>query len=398
MKILFRGSALAALFTISFSLQSYLAVVTSPVADLLHQPMSILKEQYKNGYSYAFMPIHYEMPNMCPRGHQLRANDIVNVVGALNDEVKVQISSFFYLRQNSTIPQQSYWMRKKDLIALDDLPAETPHHVCIPKPIKINEAITEAITLAQPWHDAKTDTLFSAGTRFAASDSDKKRHHIYVFDPSKKQYGISPCPRDLCVQPSSTNLKERRAQMISLVRSWSANKHGFIPYAWGGCSISKKINYPQAQTKILECTNGESITYYEWPGKSESPKTGIDCSGLILLAAQSVGIPYFCKNSYTVETTLRPVTQKEPLEIGDIIWIRGHVMLVADLEKNTLIEARGYEHGYGKVHEIPLSEEFKGITRYDDLIAAYENNQPIERFDKYGNIVSTIQIKLFKLA
>ena len=119
---------------------------------------------------------------------------------------------------------------------------------------------------------------------------------------------------------------------------------------------------------------------------------------MIARAAQMCEIPYFCKNTTTIERCLTPLSKDNKPIPGDIIWIPGHVMVIADLANNTLIEARGYKHGYGKVHEIPLNEEFKGINTYHDLINAYHNNKAIIRLDRNGNEQETIiNLKLLQL-
>jgi hypothetical protein len=406
MKIIIYALVLATALTARGTTLPYFAVVTSPVADLVFQPMRELKHHYKKGYSYEQIAISCKTEGhslyACPRAHQLRANDLVKVLEETQDEVRIHVPSFFYLRKHSTIAQQNYWMRKKDIIALNDLPSCAPEQPCIPKPIVINTPIPHSVTLAQPWYDKETQTLFSAGTRFASSGSDELNYHIFVFDPSLKRYVASSCPIAQCVETPAAHLKDRRTQMIALIRSWIADDDddAFIPYAFGGASIIKKVHSKHAAHEHkIQLTNGEPAIYYEWPTvKHQTPKIGVDCSGLILLAAHSTGIPYFCKNSYTALATLRPVSAEEPLEVGDVIWVRGHVMIVADLEKNTLVEARGYEHGYGKLQEIPICEQFKGITTYAQLIACYENKQPVDRIDKDGNTRDIVQIKLLKLA
>jgi predicted DNA-binding protein YlxM (UPF0122 family) len=43
---------------------------------------------------------------------------------------------------------------------------------------------------------------------------------------------------------------------------------------------------------------------YEYEKDIYSPKSGFDCSGLILPAAQICGIPYFCKNTAIIPHTI----------------------------------------------------------------------------------------------
>jgi hypothetical protein len=126
---------------------------------------------------------------------------------------------------------------------------------------------------------------------------------------------------------------------------------------------------------------------------------GFDCAGLILRAAQCCGIPFFFKNSTTIAHYMRPLQPNETIEEGDILWIYGHVMVVADIRRNTIVEARSHYHGFGKVHEIPLHQEFKGMNTFEDLRKAFFNKQGLERLDASGNVVQKItQFKILKFS
>ena len=65
-------------------------------------------------------------------------------------------------------------------------------------------------------------------------------------------------------------------------------------------------------------------------------------------------------------------------------------MAVADICRGTVIEARHYSQGYGKVHEIPLNKVFKGINSYQELFGAMQKGTPLERLDSKGNVVQKI--------
>jgi hypothetical protein len=382
----------------------YQAVVISPVADLFMYPMSDISKSYKNGLTYEEIPIS-GTPATCPRLHQLLANEKVLVLKEIGDEVKIQIPNLVCVLKNGS-RLSGYWMRKKDLMPLSNIPHA---HEVIPESISMeNPAPDHSVTLAQPWLEPLTNTHFSAGTRFLSPGREIKKYIIAVFDPMQKRYVKALCPIKKCVASPAKDLETQRKQMIALLRSW-ISKRQKVPYAFGGCSVRSLIpESSHAREKLMDLANGESEPYYEWPGKEhEYPKTGLDCSNLILLAAHMCGIPYECKNSLAALTLLRPVTPQNSLEIGDIIWIDKHLMVVAHLERNTLIEARSYESGYGRVHEIPLHEEFNGIKTYEQLMDCYLNNTDIERLNKDGSIAkkelpdgsiqSTVQVKLLKL-
>ncbi len=254
---------------------------------------------------------------------------------------------------------------------------------------------SHSVTIAQPWFEPITQTHFSAGTCFAC---DRNRREIWVFNPTTKEYSKTACPTHLCMPLPSQDFSTQRKQMLALLRSW-ITQEDFVPYAFGGCSVRTKIQKSATViAKEMTLNQGDPVRYYEWPGtQNECPKTGLDCSNLILLSAQMCGIPYICKNSLAAVTFLRPVTAENSLEIGDIIWIDKHLMVVADLGRHTLIEARGYDSGYGKVQEIPLHEMFKDIKTYDQLVDCYLKKTEIERLNKDGGVQATVQVKLLKL-
>src|SRR5205814_4688733 len=135
-------------------------------------------------------------------------------------------------------------------------------------------------------------------------------------------------------------------------------------------------------TTIKEVTktgqNGD-YSFYEHERDTQSPKNGFDCSGVILRAAQIAGIPYFCKNTTTIAQCLTPLKSEQQLREGDLILIKGHVMIVSDITKNLLIEARSYGHGYGKLHEISIDQVFEGIETYKDLCDAYYEKKVVKR-------------------
>jgi hypothetical protein len=390
--------------TIQAAEPPYEAVVISPVADLFMHPMSELSKKYENSLTYEEIPIS-GTPTTCPRLYQLLANEKVTVIKERGEEVNVKIPNIICVLKNGS-RLSSYWMRKKDLMPLRNIPHA---HEVIPESISPeNPAPAHCVTLAKPWIERLTNTHFSAGTRFLSLGIEVKKYIIAVFDPKQKRYIKALCPIKKCMTQPARDLKNQRMQMVALLRSWISKWHT-VPYAFGGCSVRTFVSQSShARQKQMVLANGESEAYYEWPGHNdEYPKTGLDCSNLILLATHMCGIPYVCKNSLAVLTLLPPVTRENSLEEGDIIWVDKHVMVVADLERNTLIEARGYDSGYGRVHEIPLYEEFKGINTYKELMDCYLNNTPIERLNKDGSVAqrklpdgsetNAFQVKLLKL-
>jgi hypothetical protein len=57
-------------------------------------------------------------------------------------------------------------------------------------------------------------------------------------------------------------------------------------------------------------------------------------------------------------------------------------MIVSDRKKNEVIEARGYESGYGDLHILPLSQCFVEVQTFADLYKAYEEKKPLTLLNK----------------
>jgi hypothetical protein len=114
------------------------------------------------------------------------------------------------------------------------------------------------------------------------------------------------------------------------------------------------------------------------------PYTGYDCSEFIMRMAHIAGIDFPWKTTSAIRHGQRKLTPSDALEEGDIIWVQGHVMVVSTIERNEIIEPRGYGAGYGCVHRIKLNQAFEGITSYDDLIKRYYAEEPIMFKHKNG--------------
>jgi hypothetical protein len=120
---------------------------------------------------------------------------------------------------------------------------------------------------------------------------------------------------------------------------------------------------------------------------------------MILCAAQIAGLPYYCKNSHVIAKTLRPLNSGEKIEEGDIIWYSGHVMVVSDAKKNLVIEAIGYDSGYGRVHEISIDRVFQGIHNFDGLRPCHFKNKFTRRLRQDGSAWRSIyHLKILKLS
>jgi hypothetical protein len=377
------------------------AVCSVPVADLVgtalkhHVPRGVLQ-------AYTRLPLaHKESPAICPRVHQLLFNEVVTVKEIQGDEVLIEIPNVFYELEHDNKPQQSYWTLKKNLFMLDTV-ADQKVLAAIPHPLitnkdEISVFLNNTVALRKPWYNNKTKTTYSAGTRFVRVGKQTQEGYPVLILHKGNLYTVT-IPYVVAFVYRYTAPEHHIQEFVNLIRSW-AHTDGYIPYVLGGCSIiSQCPDNTFKETAIIEQQQAIG-TVFERSSCNASPKAGLDCTGLIVRAAQLVGIPYFLKNSTTIAQNLTPLKPEDTMHNGDLIWIPGHVMVISDVQKGLLIEARHYYHGYGKVHEIPLQEQFKEMTNYHLLQKAFFEQKPLIRLNNEGNVVQVIPtFKILKFA
>jgi len=386
------------IFTYTYT--QHKAVIVVPVADLVGQPIKTLYPEQSITQSYKSLPLCgggtlAEAGEVCPRIHQLLCNEIVDVITEKDEEVQIYTPHIFYITPNQK-KISLFWTAKRNLIPLHTL---IQHHSDVnklPKPINYkNHSLTacnqNTITLIDPFTDPITKQIFSAGTRFVCAQPIQKNKKIavYALNPHTKHMYIMHIPSHLCMHDACTH-QEKIKNYVRTLQHWSAPQYNVIPYVWGGCSLTTRKPMHRFVQYERSMPNNTTRIYYAVPQDTQYPQTGFDCAGIILRAAQLSGLPYFCKNSMTAYKTLPHLQQDGTIEAGDIIYIPGHVMVVSDLEKGLIVEARGYDHGYGKVHEIPLVQEFRDMHNFTDLQLAYQAKKPLVRLNKAGEVVQMV--------
>jgi len=178
-----------------------------------------------------------------------------------------------------------------------------------------------------------------------------------------------------------------------------SSKGQVVPYVWGGMSPPWGTSLADNQFEETEAIYGAKPgTAFTRQDGNAYPKTGFDCSGIILRAAQACGIPYFFKNTTTAGKHLRTLADDEALEDGDLILIPGHIMVISDVEKNMLIDSCGYASGFGCVREIELNKVFRDIATYDELIMRSKTDAETEFLSIDSQTTKTFNwIKLLKM-
>lgn len=390
------------LFIGSSHLAAYKAVCIVPVADLIGESMRAIK--IKPGAVSSYQEIPYAENGCsfgCPRLHQLLFNEIVTVHEVAENEALIEIPNLFYHTTTNTKRVSRYWTQTKNIYALHDLNKKGIETKTFPVPFSYQKGTSlnikkNIIVLTKPYFDPVTKKRYSAGTRFVRSGitNENNKFLVMAFDPQKIKFQIIAIPRSHALLQHSPTKRLALNRFINIVRSWATIPNAAIPYVWGGCSVGQPIKQGSFEKATIK---GKAV--YSWITTQKRPKEGVDCAGLVARAAQLAGLPYYFKNTTTLAAGLRSLKKGEAVEDGDLIWIRGHVMIVSNKNKGLLAEARHYNHGYGIVHEIPLHEEFKGIKTYKELADAALNKKALLRLNKSGKVVQKINVcKILKMA
>ncbi|UNE35516.1 hypothetical protein KG892_00615 [Vermiphilus pyriformis] len=359
------------------------AVICVPIADLVGQPLLSLSSAHQNiEKMYAQQPIVSpaagKPTTISYRIHQALLGDQVNVLQENTHEVCLSIPSLFYLTSTGQ-KAHTYWTLKKNIKKISDFPKGQQNRIATAinwsNPDTIKQPDT--IILKKPYYIPAIKTTCSLGTRFKVSSyiPKTKIYKVWALKPHSARFLLVDIPENACICPSNIAVKDQRTTFVDLLRSWTqlgAN----VPYVWGGSSF---IDANDKTSKLPYIRSA-----------------GFDCSNMIARATQMVGIPYFYKNSKTALSFLKPVTGK--VSVGDIIALPGHVMVISDLIHHKAIEARDYDAGYGKIHEVDLRHVFKDISTYDELISTLESKTLLTRLKKDGSVQNEkIKVSLLRL-
>lgn len=414
----------------------YKAVVIVPVADAIAHPLSAFGTHDIN-LQYASIPFSPQRPSSsCCRTHQLKKNEQVTILTVLPDEVECKTEAFYY-ECASGKQKSTFWVLKKNVVPLETLTAK---HVHIPPGIdkSINPKLynKNVLTLSAPWLDAFTQEFYSVGTRFSrCAEQDTATHYaVYMCAPELKEkvvwvpknnarhsypnhhekalpvfmqllreWACMPKPNSMSskirikarMQQASAAKNDATPTKVSIIVK-KRNKE-IIPYVYGGCSFRGRIPARGFYVATgMQC--GKKSQFWQRHGTFKAPLDGFDCSNMILCAAQIAGMPYYYKNTYALLRRLKDLKKDEPLEEGDLVWYKGHVLVISDLKKNLLIEASGYEAGNGKIQEISVDRVFEGIANFEELLKAFHEVKTVRRLTGKGRrMPGLLKVKILKL-
>jgi len=337
--------------------------------------------------------------NGCRRAHQCLFNEVVTCIAREGSLVKIACENVIYGLDDVTgVPLNSFWITEDHLLFLKDMKQE--QRAAIPQEMNFdvdkkgllrdeNAYMIEPQTLVLtfPWNE------FSLGTRFVrVADYDSAQEYAVKMNTRANEIpALMAIPKQLCRLEKALSLQQARIEFVmvlnQLVDRIEQLYPQVIPYVWGGSSFVHEY---------------QDLLFYEHGGVWERPEkysvyTGYDCSEFILRLAQMSGVPYLFKTTRVLEQCAQELKIGDTLQEGDLIWMPGHVMIVSNIPRNEIIEARSYSSGFGKVQRLSLKECFEGITTYADLQDACFAKKTLKMLNKEGSPVSDKQCKLLKL-
>jgi len=335
----------------------YQAVITQPVIDLTcNKPIK---------QSLAASPSSDQTNN---RSHQGLYNEIVTCIKEHNEFVQVIFQSVTY---NTNKKVSSFWTKKQNITPLKKIKNKKivsliPHATYAQEP---------TITLIHPWKK------FSVGTRFKYSVNSNllNSYKIMYVNYLTNQIIEDTIPQIHVIKETKLNSQASRTLFIKVLNNLinCTKKDHIIPYVWGGSSFvhSYKDNSFYQDHNDAWQRHG-----------NKHPYTGYDCSELVMRMAQIAGIDFPWKTSTTIKDSQQKITKNDILQNGDLIWTQGHIVIISDIQRNEIIEARGYPSGYGRIHKLKLNELFEGVTTFNDLLERYHTQKQIQFKNKDGSL------------
>lgn len=360
------------LFTSTLCMPYNLAVIKYPVIDMCN-----------NFHDPENLPISNETNvNRCDRTHQGLFNELVHLVELRQNYVKVFFDNIKNLMPADT--PSFFWTHKDNLIPLENL-KENIIVQSIPNSLYAQEP---TITITYPWKN------FSVGTRFKhfSKLDTKKSYGIIRADFIKNKIILDRIPRSNALQETKQSKKSARKLFVKIINDMidrinKSNLNQVVPYVWGGCSF----------TKLYQSNNFyKKDGVWHRQGKN-NPYSGFDCSGFIMKMAQIAGLDFPWQTSTAMQFSMKKLAENDLLQEGDILWINGHVIIISSIQRNEIIEARGYSDGYGCLHRIKLSQLLKDITNYDQLLDYYYAKKQITFKKKVGEHIESDSFELLKL-
>lgn len=353
------------------------AVVVVPVADLIDagQALTIGKNNKKAPRQVL---AYYEDGSKSPRVGQLLFNEVVTVLERHGELVRVFVPNQAYKAAKHPKLLQEFWTTAAALCPLTDVNRRT---------IPTDEGAV--VTLKEPFAVPKTSLTLSVGTRLRVHKDREHDVDVLLYNHRRRSTVVVTIPKR-CLMHVYGSPRERAVELARFI----AHTPGKTPYAWGGSSC---VDLYEPLTYVMAPVGSKKGKAYVVEGQPiPAVYTGCDCSGFIMRVMQSAGIPFNAKNSLTMKEVLGTLSPDLLPQNGDIIYMPGHVVLITDVERGLVTEARTQDHGYGYIQEVHISELFEGVNSLYEL---HEQANTLQRrLNKQRECIGTMKVVILPLA
>jgi len=372
--------------TIIAAQERILVAIKKPVVDLnTHSPCP------------SNLPASPELPGTCPRAHQEPFNKIGYCCAGdcyskeENEVLTVEYPDIVYgFDEKTNQPRSTFCMYRKYVE-----PCSEALLSVLPSPVYAQEP---TVVLTRPWNDFSVGTRFRRVPQYDQGDT----YAVLIMDYEDNIAKIAYVPTHNALNEEIRDSVSKRHLFVEISNNVvdAANADGtegdvmrVIPYVWGGSSFVNSYADKTPDNNAFYLEDGS------WHRKGErNPYTGYDCSEFVMRMAKIAGIDFLWKTTVVIESQRPSLGLEDELQEGDLIWVKGHVMIVSNIVRGELIEACGYSSGYGRVHRIALKERFEDIESYADLLEKYYGKEPVRFKSRNGEAAAKSQeFKLLKL-
>lgn len=307
-----------------------------------------------------------------------------NLINYLGDYIKIQHPFYFYEKDGKVINE--FYIKKESFIRSEKINKKLKKYIVesyyYDKFIESN-LISGTIINPTKIKNKNKDIYLYPGTRLRFTDSTDNYLCGYIIK-NKSDFIIFEIKKDdvLLDKDIPKNDEEKRKLFISLLKNWlviSEKNKATIPYFYGGTAI----NFPLKNLSKIKI-NEKNFYVWEKNKKNLNMIVGIDCSGLICLAARISGFKFYLRDSFIQNKYLEKVNDINEIKNGDIIWIPGHVMII-NKNENTIIESVGYDSKFNGLVENKIYKRFENINNLNDLINLKNEKNPLILISKDGN-------------
>ncbi len=352
---------------------------TQQVKDLYHQ---VLAANVKN---QDFMRIH-----------QLLLHEIVTVLEQRGDELLIQCSDHFCQNNAGEKVFNTYAVLAEEFLFLD----QVKDFQLLPNPYEWYNGSsfkTDTIfTLKAPYTDPSSGVTFSLGTRFVKQT--KRLDEVTVFVLQGKKMGTITIPTTYGIINTPRTPAEKEACIIEqFMNACTGEKR--IPTAFGGSSTTALFEKHEYKKTTLSLPDGTTIEGYTRTQES-GIQSGFTMPELNFTFDRMCGAASFIKNTTTWQRLGTPLAPDQALKNLDYICAKsGYLGRVISVEDNLVADIRSYSQHHGIARLVKLSENFKGIETYKDLVKAFHTGQPLQLFnDDQTKIIVTFKPGDWKIA